>query len=281
MNWFEEIIATLPVGEIPSLTMKSLGFYAALVVGFVVLERVLGKDVQRYRQKTVAYDFIYCIFYNGGYLTLIVFPFLKITEWSLAPHGIDLLPGMSMIPAVIIFYLATDFVFYWSHRALHSKLLWPFHSIHHSQRELTFLTTARFHVFDVMFLTLTTAVPAVLLGFPSQAVYLTVLLMAQDKVQHANLDWTYGPLYGLFVSPRFHRIHHSAEPDAHGHNFGRLFSVWDYVFGTAHHSKEEPAEFGVRDLELPESFRAHFTYPFRTLWSMYGRPRKPTESRVY
>jgi len=64
-------------------------------------------------------------------------------------------------------------------------------------------------------------------------------------LQHANLRLGFGR-WGerLWVSPRFHRSHHSVD---HGHhNFGVLLPWWDMLFGTANF---RPGYYptGVRD----------------------------------
>lgn len=263
MNWLELF------RDVPRATMRGLILYTALVVAFIALEYFIGKkDVRRYRERSVINDFVYCIFYNGGYFTLIVYPLLKLTEKLLAPYRLDVLPKMSIWLAIPIFYVTVDFAFYWAHRLLHTKYFWPFHAVHHSQQELTVLTTARFHVVDVIVLTIVTAIPATLIGFPIAVAAVTWFTMMQDKVQHANVDWTYGPLYNVIVSPRYHRIHHGVDADVYGKNFGRLFTLWDHLFGTAHATREEPSRFGVEGLEMRESIPAQFVTPFRTLWGM-------------
>jgi sterol desaturase/sphingolipid hydroxylase (fatty acid hydroxylase superfamily) len=275
MKWLNMFLASEPVRAIPQATVAALWRYTAFLVAFVALERLLGKDIQRYRNRSVVNDFVYCIFYNGGYFTLVVWPALKLTEWLLGPYKLDLLPKMPAAVALVLFYLLADFSFYWAHRLLHTKYFWPFHSVHHSQRELTMLTTARFHVVDVVVLTIVTTIPATIFGFAPQIAAVFWVLTMQDKLQHANLDWTYGPLFPVIVSPRFHRIHHATESSMHDRNFGRLFGVWDHLFGTAYATREEPRAFGVEGLEMRESLTAHFTTPFRTLWTMLVR--RPAE----
>ena len=272
-NWLEAFLAFELVRDIPRATMRGLILYTTLTAVFIVLEYVLGKkNARRYRKRSVLNDYVYCIFYNGGYFTLIVYPLLALTENLLAPYRAELLPKMSPWIAVPVFYVVADFAFYWAHRLLHTKYLWPFHAVHHSQQELTVLTTARFHLLDVVVLTIVTTIPAILIGFPAAVAAVTWVLMLQDKVQHADLDWTYGPLYGVVVSPRYHRIHHAADAETYGKNYGLLFTIWDRIFGTAHASREEPVRFGVDGLEMTESIPAQFVTPFRTVWRMIGRP---------
>lgn len=268
-SWLESILAFPPIHDIPRASMRGLILYSALLVAFVVLELFQGKGVQRYRQRSVVNDFVYCIFYNGGYFTLVVWPLLKLTEVVLGPYRIDGLSKMPLIVTIPMFYIVMDFFFYWAHRLLHTRYFWPFHAVHHSQKELTVLTTARFHIVDVVVLTMFTTIPATLIGFPVQVAVVTWILMLQDKVQHADLNWTWGPFYRLLVSPRFHRIHHATDVESYDRNFGRLFSAWDYLFGTAHASAAEPRSFGVAGLEMRETLGAQFVTPFRTVLRMF------------
>ncbi|HEY1226239.1 MAG TPA: fatty acid hydroxylase, partial [Ramlibacter sp.] len=58
----------------------------------------------------------------------------------------------------------------------------------------------------------------------------------------------------LWVSPRFHRVHHSigigherrGRGTLGGHNFGVLMPWWDMLFGTADFA-HQPTTTGVRD----------------------------------
>src|SRR5262245_30489968 len=41
-----------------------------------------------------------------------------------------------------------DLLGYWIHRCLHSRLLWRFHAVHHSSKEVDWLSTVRLHPVD-------------------------------------------------------------------------------------------------------------------------------------
>jgi len=36
----------------------------------------------------------------------------------------------------------------------------------------------------------------------------------------------------VFVTPRYHHIHHSSDADLHDGNYGAIFTIWDRLFGT-------------------------------------------------
>jgi sterol desaturase/sphingolipid hydroxylase (fatty acid hydroxylase superfamily) len=45
---------------------------------------------------------------------------------------------------------------------------------------------------------------------------------------HANVRWTYGKLGRVFISPAYHRIHHSATGRL-DINLGTVFAIWDVL----------------------------------------------------
>jgi len=92
---------------------------------------------------------------------------------------------------------------------------------------------------------------------PGQFVALIALGQLSESFQHANLRCWFGPVgERLWVSPRFHRRHHSIgighESQQQGRtvlggcNFGVLLPWWDMLFGTADFERRyDPT--GVRD----------------------------------
>ena len=63
---------------------------------------------------------------------------------------------------------------------------------------------------------------------------------------HMNVAWRSRRLEWIFVTPRYHAIHHSSDPQ-HVGNFGSLFSIWDRLFGTRidPDAVETPLRFGT------------------------------------
>jgi sterol desaturase/sphingolipid hydroxylase (fatty acid hydroxylase superfamily) len=49
---------------------------------------------------------------------------------------------------------------------------------------------------------------------------------------HMNFTWNSGRLEWIFVTPRYHHIHHSDNPEHYNTNMGSLFTFWDRLFGT-------------------------------------------------
>jgi sterol desaturase/sphingolipid hydroxylase (fatty acid hydroxylase superfamily) len=170
-----------------------------------------------------------------GYLHVQGWPTYHLEQW---------LPGIGNSPILtfMVYLVVLDFFNYWIHRAQHQwSFWWALHSVHHSQRVMTFWSDSRNHFLDDVMVALLGVVLAQFIGVPpSQFVLLVVLTQLSQSLQHANVRWSWGPLEWLWVSPRFHRYHHSMGAGHEfspgvlgGHNFGVLLPWWDMLFGTA------------------------------------------------
>ena len=40
----------------------------------------------------------------------------------------------------------------------------------------------------------------------------------------------------IFISPAQHQLHHSIAKEHHDKNFGAALAIWDWLFGSLHHS---------------------------------------------
>jgi sterol desaturase/sphingolipid hydroxylase (fatty acid hydroxylase superfamily) len=221
------------------------------------------------RSKAVRTDAAYAIFYAGGFYAFVVagpaYRFLTALVERHAPGlQLHLLSHLPVYAQFLVASVTMDGVLYWTHRLMHrSRWLWAFHSVHHSQQELTALANFRFHMVDVFVRGLAQFVPGLLLGVPARVWLPTVWIqVALDCLAHSGLGWGYGPLGALVVSPGFHRVHHSAEPGHYNTNFGMTYSFWDRLFGTSAPRAEAPSRYGVPGLGVPESFTRQLAFPF-------------------
>jgi len=157
-----------------------------------------------------------------------------------------------------------DFLGYWTHRLFHGRRLWRFHAVHHSSRQLDWLSSARLHPVNEALGAAVRAAPLFALGFPLAALagYLPFLTLYAVFL-HANVPWDFGPLRYVIASPRFHRWHHTAEEEGLDKNFAGLFPVFDLIFGTFYMPKDrQPQIFGVHNEEVPRGFLGQLWYPF-------------------
>jgi sterol desaturase/sphingolipid hydroxylase (fatty acid hydroxylase superfamily) len=49
---------------------------------------------------------------------------------------------------------------------------------------------------------------------------------------HMNTTWRSQWLEWVFVTPRYHHVHHGDDPALYMRNFGVVFTFWDRLFGT-------------------------------------------------
>lgn len=133
----------------------------------------------------------------------------------------------------ILAVLAADFTYYWMHRVEHRvRLLWTYHSVHHSSPEFNFTTALRLSWLESL-IEWVFFVPMILIGFDAvQAVAAILIVIAYQNWIHSDKIGRLGPLEGIFNTPSAHRVHHAAEGASLDRNFGGLLMIWDRLFGT-------------------------------------------------
>ncbi len=250
---------------------NALVVYGGFVVVVYLLERRAGTDVARYRSRNFANDVLYMFLYRGGFFSIFVLAaIVNALDTHVGFLRLKLLSGLPWPLGLALFWIGGDFLLYWWHRLQHSsRFLWAFHSVHHSQSELTVLSSWRRHPFEMMAtdLFIFIGVFQMLLGVPTRGwLPLGVAVTCLQALQHSQLDWRYGRLGRLVVSPHFHAFHHSVDRHQSDANFGLMFSCWDYLFGTAVDAPARPARYGVADIEFHESLINQFMTPIRLAW---------------
>ena len=139
-------------------------------------------------------------------------------------------PGWLLVPLTIVAMDAANWLAHFADH--HLGFLWRFHAVHHSQEELSVLTSFRNHplMHTTGFLLATVPVVALLPGRPITPVLITIYVCI-GTLQHANLRWTFGPAGRVIVSPAYHRLHHAREDQSI--NLGVVLTVWDVLAGCA------------------------------------------------
>ena len=135
-------------------------------------------------------------------------------------------PGWLLVPLTIV---AMDLANWLAHYADHRlDVLWRFHALHHSQEELSVLTSFRAHpLMHTTGFVLATIPVVVLMPTRPIAPVLITIYVCIGTLQHANLHWTFGPLGRLIVSPAYHRLHHATDNQAV--NLGVVLAIWDVL----------------------------------------------------
>jgi len=144
--------------------------------------------------------------------------------------------------------LLCDLGIYWAHRWSHSnRFLWRFHRVHHTAERIDWLAAHREHPLDNLFTRFVENFPAILLGFPLEALVGFAAFRGMWAIYiHSNVSLTPGPLRYLLGAPRLHHWHH--EINQHSRvNFANLSPLMDLAFGTYHDPGVMPEQYGIRE----------------------------------
>jgi sterol desaturase/sphingolipid hydroxylase (fatty acid hydroxylase superfamily) len=206
------------------------------VLGFVLAVCITEQIWPAERRPVLArghlLDFCYAVFYALLVVPLIVLLgsgfsglLARLEPWLVLPR----MPGVPAWCFVALAVLGIDAVDWLTHLANHRlNPLWRLHAVHHSQEELSILTTYRAHpLVHVSFLLSAVPILAVEANTATPAVVLTVYACL-GALPHANVRWTYGPVGRIMISPAYHRIHHSATGRL-DINLGTVFAIWDML----------------------------------------------------
>ncbi|MFZ9286410.1 MAG: sterol desaturase family protein [Burkholderiaceae bacterium] len=257
---------------------------AVMLAIIAPLQRLWPAEPLRDRA-AVRTDIIYTLIHRLGVFRVAMFfalePLLDSAFGALRAMGVPRLqvdglwPGVTDLAWVsfLVYLLLFDFVDYWMHRAQHRwAWWWQLHALHHSQQQMTMWTDNRNHLLDDVIRSVVLAVVAQAVGVPpAQFVLLVAITQLSENFQHANLRCSFGRIgERLWVSPRFHRVHHSIHTGER--NYGVLLPWWDMLFGTANFDARYDAT-GVRDaVEQGRDYgRGFWSQQWRGLLRLAGR----------
>jgi len=269
------------------------GFLAYLVPRRVVRHRSTWVDLQVLVANRLVLPFVGIL---GAAATASVAWLSAAGLEALAPGARGVLPGEH--PAVSVGFtvalaLAYDFatwVVHWAHHRI--PRLWALHKLHHSAEVLSPLTAFRHHpgyeldseLVDAALVGPFLGASFFLLGGPTDALTLfgvhvvfVAFQLLGAGLRHSHMWLSYGPWASrLVISPAMHQIHHSADPRHHDRNFGEVFAIWDWMFGTLYVPAEpEELTFGLGEPQEHTSLWRAWIEPVREALSP---PRRPVET---
>lgn len=228
-------------------------------------------------RKETRVDVLYTILGRFGVLPVLFFFLLTpVVDWgnaALRMRGFippNLEDTLGAAAALLAYLVVLDFADYCRHRLQHKfGVWWALHSLHHSQRQMTFWTDDREHILDLIIAAAWRSVIGLAIGVPPASfVTLSILSAAMESLAHANTRLSFGPVFErVLVSPRFHRMHHAMAASQRGCNFATLFPAWDMVFGTANFS-DDYLPTGIADQLSGRDYGAGF---FRQQWLALNR----------
>jgi len=293
MDWFSDIFSAaqqwlfeaavqpamfaLGMGNVLEDGYDATAWFMVGVIQIVILLALIG-PLQRWRpvepvtdRATIRTDVLYTLIHRLGLFRVALFftldPWFDEAFGALRTAGYgtfhldQVWPGVTdnALVSLLIYLVVFDFVAYWTHRGQHQiEWWWRLHSLHHAQRQMTMWSDNRNHLLDDVIVDSIVVVVAQLIGVPpGQFVAIVAFTQLSESFQHANVRLWFGRIgERLWVSPRFHRLHHSigighetikAERTVlGGHNFGVLLPWWDVLFGTANFEQRYDST-GVRD----------------------------------
>jgi sterol desaturase/sphingolipid hydroxylase (fatty acid hydroxylase superfamily) len=276
---FESVVQPIAffigAGNLLDIAYEGTGWLMVGIVQIMVMVLVIA-PLEKWKPaeplvspNAVKVDVIYTLIHRLGLFKLLMFfTFENLLETAFGMLRVQGLPTFNLdavwpgvtdtaLVSFVIYLVVFDAVNYFIHRGQHQfNAWWALHSLHHSQRQMTMWTDNRNHLLDDIVTALVLSIVAMLIGVgPGQFVALVAIGQLSENFQHANIKCSFGWLGDrLWVSPRFHRLHHSVgighesagRQTLGGHNFGVLFPWWDMMFGTADFSNRyDPT--GVRD----------------------------------
>lgn len=268
MSWLHalDVWAYQLISQVWQLYAPILG----VVLAFSLLERRFAfGPVQCWG--TVRFNLAWHGLFLAFYLVISETAWGQVVTWLGRINGTPLLnlgPPHGFVDELLRCALAIvlqDFFGYWGHRLQHSSsVFWAIHQFHHEDTNLSASTSLRTHWFNVPFVQLTVLIPTLwVLGIDgvSPSVYFFLAIFA--ALSHLNMDIGRGRLASIFVTPRYHRIHHARARALHDKNFSAVLPLWDILFGT-HRSPDSdvPLQTGVEGILPATSYRQALIAPF-------------------
>jgi sterol desaturase/sphingolipid hydroxylase (fatty acid hydroxylase superfamily) len=265
----------------PAHSIRSGQFELAgpAVLGFVLAVFLLEQVRPAQRRPVLARGHLLDLAYLLAYALLVV-PLIVLTgagfsselarlaPWLVLPR-LEALPGWCWVALAVLAIDAVDWLSHFGNHRINS--LWRLHAVHHSQEELSILTTFRAHpLVHVSFVI--SAIP--ILAIASNVTTPTAVFTAYaclGALPHANVRWTYGKAGTVLISPAYHRIHHRATGRLDV-NLGTVFTFWDVlsrraVFPAAA-SGVAPTGLSGRPVPVEQcGSRPRFARTFLTQWA--------------
>jgi sterol desaturase/sphingolipid hydroxylase (fatty acid hydroxylase superfamily) len=192
---------------------------------------------------------------------------------------------LDFLVVTLLVAVVADFCTYWVHRLHHEqRMLWPFHKVHHSAEVLTPVTAYRKHpVYDIASAA-ARALPIgafqglVLFFFVGQVEYVAIgganvlyvlFNFCTSNLRHSHIWLDFGRVLDrIFISPAQHQIHHSQATWHFNKNYGEIFAVWDWMFGTLY----IPRGREIIAVGLADEFGAAVPQPYPTFTSALVEP---------
>lgn len=253
--------------------------FATILVVMALLETIFPRRARRIsRQQRWTTNFsilltdyaaVFVVIFLGMASAVAAAAFAAGKGWGIL-NLIDLPVWLELLIAFVIL----DFVIWGQHVATHKiPMLWRLHRVHHSDQDMDASTAIRFHPLEIIFSIFLKSIAVLIIGPAVVAVILfEAFVNGTALFNHANVrlpKWLDATVRLVFVTPDFHRVHHSTIVRETDSNYGFGLSVWDRIFGTYNAQPElghDDMKIGLDDWQGdgPSSFIWSFSLPFFT-----------------
>lgn len=201
-----------------------VGLLQITIIVCVLVPLQRARPVEAVTDKaTIRTDILYTLVHRLGLFRVVLFlsvdPLFDMLFGALRQQGwaglhLDQVLGISGHPLLsfVAYLVVLDFVGYWIHRGQHQfHWWWQLHSLHHAQRQMTVWSDNRNHLLDDLIVDSLLVLAAQAIGVaPGQFVAFVALAQLSESFQHGNIKLWFGAVgERLWVSPRFHRLHHA------------------------------------------------------------------------
>jgi len=153
--------------ELVRSTLLGLAVYTVCALVILAAERSQRSSMSAYRTRNALNDLAYVVFYQCSLYNVLASPLFASIVPRLKFLRAGLLLNLPPFTSLLVCWLIFDFLNYGIHWLQHRVApLWAFHSVHHAQTQVTFLTANRIHAVEQLYVGLLMIVPAFVLGIP-------------------------------------------------------------------------------------------------------------------
>ncbi len=181
------------------------------------------------------------------YNTLLAEP---LTSWRTAMN-LEVWPHhWPLIVQVFLVFFASEFIWYWMHRAQHRcPPVWRVsgHGAHHSFKKLNAINFGANHPVELFWIVFPAVFVDLVFGVGAAAYGALLLTTTQTAIVHSNLRLNAKGIGWLMTTNAWHIRHHSANLEESNTNYGCAAILWDRVFGTFANTGVIEAGIGPRE----------------------------------
>ena len=157
--------------------------------------------------------------------------------------------------AFAVAFIAVDLMWYVYHRLSHRvSMIWAAHMIHHQSKEYNF--SVNFAISPLGFIT-RIFVYGTLIFFgitPENIIIANAVNAFYQYLLHSELWPEFKGWERIFVTPKFHQLHHSSVHEHLDVNYGGVFTIWDRIF-RSYKIDDIPVVYGLtKEIEQQDPF---------------------------